>query len=449
MGILNLRSGRMICEKFGISVLKLAELCHRGHLKAYSSEDWRPILASSQCNTKFKFTDNTSFFIMPSSSNSIVAIGEEAKLFFNVHVERIVNECKKQEVLIENGNEITDLLVAASNKWESMRLSDIRELQITRGNNKYFILYDLCASQMSSCSTVKTIKFYRNNFVFFELKENECETDFEYIEMKSGSGGGIMGCTTKLCLKKIRDDYGNSKYILLKYDDRLIKIVTDLFVSELCGVFFDSTKQKNDAYVKKCNNWYAYLQQYAVDYFDKEDESYLKPLKLEEDFFIFEYEEYKKRFNFLEDDTKLRKIFFGYIEKLVFDEGEIEKAFAYEIAINAIKQDPRKYMIERCSDLEKRGFDCNTIAIIQAYRMAIEQHSWKTIHKKIWPERTQDQPSNDKFISVKLDKFESIAMSNGIPYIKAGILKKMGEDNKEEIIQSMILQIEKFYLKNI
>ena len=186
------------------------------------------------------------------------------------------------------------------------------------------------------------------------------------------------------------------------------------------------------------------MQQYAVDYFDKEDESYLKPLKLEEDFFIFEYEEYKKRFNFLEDDTKLRKIFFGYIEKLFFDEGEIEKALAYEIAINAIKQDPRKYMIERCSDLEKRGFDCNTIAIIQAYRMAIEQHSWKTIHKKIWPKRTQDQPCNDKFISVKLNKFESIAISNKIPYIKEGILKKMGEDNKEEIIQSMILQLKNF-----
>ena len=444
METLNLRSGRLICEKFGISVLKLAELCNRGHLEAYSSEDSRPILASSQCNTKFKFTDNTSFFIMPSSSNSIVAIGEDAKLFFNVHVEKIVNECKNQEALIENGNEITAMLVAASNEWESMRLSNIRELQITHGNNKYFILYDLCASQMSSCSIVKNIKFYSNNLVFFELKENECETDFEYIEMKSGRGGGIMGCTTKLCLKKIRDDYGNSKYILLKYDDRLIKIVTDLFVGELCGVFFDSTKQKNDAYVKKCNNWYAYLQQYAVDYFDKEDESYLKPLKLEEDFFIFEYEEYKKRFNFLEDDTKLRKIFFGYIEKLFFDEGEIEKAFACEIAINAIKQDPRKYIIDRCIDLEKGDFDCNSIAVIRAYRMAIEGHSWKTIHAEIWKKRTQGQPSNDKFVSDKLKKFESIAMSNGIPYIKAGLFKKMGEDNKEEIIKSMILQIENF-----
>ena len=65
MRILNMRSGRLICEKFGISVLKLAELCHKGRLKAYRSEDWRPILASSQCNTKFKFTDNTFFFIMP------------------------------------------------------------------------------------------------------------------------------------------------------------------------------------------------------------------------------------------------------------------------------------------------------------------------------------------------------------------------------------------------
>ena len=88
MEILNLRSGRLICEKFGISVLKLAELCHKGYLKAYSSEDWRPILASSQCNTKFKFTDNTSFFIMPSSSDSIVAIGEEAKFFWFFRVFR-------------------------------------------------------------------------------------------------------------------------------------------------------------------------------------------------------------------------------------------------------------------------------------------------------------------------------------------------------------------------
>ena len=69
MGILNMRSGRLICEKFGISVLKLAEFCHKGYLKAYSSEDWRPILASSQCNTKFKFTDK---FFLSSNKYSLI-----------------------------------------------------------------------------------------------------------------------------------------------------------------------------------------------------------------------------------------------------------------------------------------------------------------------------------------------------------------------------------------
>ena len=226
-----------------------------------------------------------------------------------------------------------------------------------------------------------------------------------------------------------------------EYDENVIRIITSPFVGILCKIIIDESNRKNNIYMQKINSLYSYLQQYAVDYFNVEDESCLKPLQIEDDFFIFEYEEYKKFFKFIEDEGKIRKKFFRYIEKLVFDESEIEKEVSLEIAISAIKQDPRSYMLQKCDDLERDDVDSETTIIIKAYRMAIEGNNWKKIHEKLWPDREQGLPANDKFISGKLDKFESIARANGIPYIKARILRGINETNKEEIVKDMLLQM--------
>ena len=98
-------------------------------------------------------------------------------------------------------------------------------------------------------------------------------------------------------------------------------------------------------------------------------------------------------------------------------------------------------MLQKCDDLERDDVDSVTTIIIKAYRMAIEGNNWKKIHEKLWPDREQGLPANDKFISGKLDKFESIARANGIPYIKARILRNINETNKEEIVKDMLLQM--------
>lgn len=442
MGIANLRSGRLICEKFGIAVSKLAELCHKGRLKAYCSEDWRPILASSQCNIKFKFTENIIFIIKSMNSSSIVAIEKNTKKNFKLHVGKRIKECKNDEISFKNCNESIEFLVNESNRIENEWRNGIKEIEIGCVNGVYLLYYNKNnVNDIFRRENVNQIRLYDNDLIFFELKEKEGEIDLKYIELNGYQYGGIKNCVTKLNIKKIQDSFGNSKYILSEYDENVIRVITSPFVSTLCKIIIDESNRKNNIYMQKINSLYSYLQQCAVDYFNAEDESCLKPLQIEDDFFIFEYEEYKKYFKFIEDEGKIRKKFFRYIEKLVFDESEIEKEVSLEIAISAIKQDPRIYMLHKCDDLEGDDVDSETTKIIKAYRMAIEGNNWKKIHEKLWPDREQGLPANDKFISGKLDKFESIARANGIPYIKARILRNINETNKEEIVKEMLFQM--------
>lgn len=442
MGIANLRSGRLICEKFGISVLKLAELCHKGRLKAYCSEDWRPILASSQCNIKFKFMENIIFIIKPMSSSSIVAIEKNTKEIFKLHVGNRTKERRNDEIDFKKFNESMELLVNGSNRIESEWRNGIREIEIGCSGGIYLLYYNKNnVNSVFNGEKTRKIRLYGSDHIFFELREKEDEIDLKYIELNGRKRGSIKNCITKLSIKKIQDSFGNSKYVLSEYDENAIRIITSPFVSSLCKIVIDESKRKDNVYMQKINNLCAYLHQYAVDYFNMEDERCLKPLQIEGDFFIFEYEEYKKHFKFIEDEDKIRKTFFRYIERLVFDEREIEKEVSFEIAMSAIKQDPRSYMLQKCDDFEKDNVDSDTTKIIKAYRMAIEGNSWKKIHESLWPEREQGLPTNDKFISGKLDKFERIAKDNGIPYVKARILRDMNETNNEKIVSDMILQM--------
>lgn len=457
MTIENLRLGRQLCEKFEIPIVKLAEFCDRGLLKAYFFDDLRPILASSQCNTKFKFYGNAIFNIGRSNYNSIIAISKKSIENFNVHVEKIYNSCNRN-MKLDFPDDHPNPLVVEVMLW----MKKIREINIKNISGEYVIYCNGLMTNMqfkSSESDRERILIYKNNDVFFELNSNEGEISLEYIELNV-IHGEINNCIVnfykemflkgfynkkrviKLFIKKLEDSLGNCKFVLSSSSDDVIRLISNPFIDSLCCSEVDEIRLKCDRiYQKKYNDWLEYLQQYAVDYFDKEDLSYSNPLRHGVDFFVFDYDEYKKRFHFLKDDINSRKNFFSYIEKLFFDENQFKKLLSYEIIISDIKKDPRKYMIERCADFEKSNADSDTTVITKAYRMAIEGNSWKKIHEKLWPDREQGLPANDKFISGKLDKFESIARANGIPYIKARILRDINETNKEEIVKDMLFQM--------
>ena len=105
MGLSKRLSGRQVCEKLSIPLLKLAELCHAGRLAAYRFGDWHQILASSQCNTKFKYFGNTIFTITPHKTTGIIAISKKATEYFSLYIDRKLNNHTNQDSLTrpENG----------------------------------------------------------------------------------------------------------------------------------------------------------------------------------------------------------------------------------------------------------------------------------------------------------------------------------------------------------
>lgn len=450
MGFSNFQLGWQICERLNIPLLKLSELCHAGRLTAYRFEDQRQVLASSQCNNKFKYPDNTTFTIK-ASKTGIVAINKKATEDFNVYVDRKLNDFKKQNSDTRHKNKYMGPVFKASLEKTILHLENIREMSINYCGNEYIVYYNKLTARplfRPAAFGSEAVRLYGNEQIFFEVKEEEGEVDLEYLELNDHHNGGIKKCVTKLYIKKEQDSFGNTKYILSSHGSDAIQVKkNDPFINRTCDIFVDMDRLKRDSsYSRKYEDWRIYLYKYSVDYFHKEDSLYSRPLKHEVDFFIFDYDEYKKRFHFLEDEETSQRIFFNYIKNLVFDENEVKKGSSYEIAIDAIKQDPQRYMTERCLELEKKyNDDAKTLKIIKAYHMAITGSSWKKIHKKLWPKRVQNQEINDKFISGKLGSFESIAKLNRLPYIRAKPLRDMKASEKESIVEDMLKQLAAFH----
>lgn len=446
MGFASFQLGRHVCEELCISPMKLAELCHAGKLSAYRFEDRNQILASSQCNMKFKFSGNTIFTLAPSDGVGIIAISKKSIEDFDIYIDKKLNGSKvhdKSEHVVSRFNEAVFMASMMNTK---LRLKNIREVEIGYCNKKYIAYYNRLVVS-SPFQPTGIFKLYGSDQIFFEAVGKECDIDIEYIEMNDYSNCGIKKCIERICIKKIQDDYGNIKYILSEYNERVIKINTKIFITSLCCIEFDESRINYDrSYKYKCDSLRAYLQQYSADYFRKEDLSFSMPLKHEMDFFIFEYDDYKRRYHFLEDEDVSRKKFFSYIERLVFDAGEVKKVMEYDMVSSEIKQDPQRYMKERCLELEKNSnYDDDTLKVIRAYRMAVTGSSWKEIHKELWPHRSQDESANDRFVSGKLDKFKCIAETNKIPFIKAKALRDMKASEKEAIVKEMLKQHGSFY----
>lgn len=479
MGFTDFRTGRHICEDLGITPLKLAELCHTGKLAAYHFEDRQQVLASSQCNTRFKFADNTTFTIEPRNKSSIIAISDKSTDDFCVYVETKSNRYGNQQQILHIDNQggsigpkdthpfrtwravpdlegrgsgrkgilsqsieayikFIDPLVRESKTWNE----NIREMKIKHCDKEYILYYNnllvsapLCPSKLDGIS----VRFYGNDQVFFELNRKKYEIDLEYLELNDRRDDGIKCCATKLSIEKIQDSFGNNKFVLSGYDRDVIRIRTDLFLSNLCGIVVDEGRLKRDIlYFQKYMNLCAYLQQYAVDYFRKEDSSDSKPLKLEVDFFIFDYDEYKKRFYYLEDEGTSRNRFFNYICKLVFDGKEICNVLKYELECAAIRDNPKEYMLRCCKKLEVTyQDDKDNLMIIKGYELAIEGQKWNDIDGKLWM-HSADKDCSMTFVSRKLKAFERIAVDNCIPFIDAKKLHAMKESEKEFIVNIML-----------
>ena len=335
MGLTDFLLGRQVCERLKISLQKLAALCHAGKLAAYRFEDRQQILASSQCNTKFKYTDNTAFTLAPSNRSGIIAISDEAIEYFKVDEQKKFEEFEyvgNQEKSLCTFNGTMDALVKQSMEISALQRKNFKKMEIKYFGGTYIVYYDkMIVNPLIRPAGYNRIyvKLYGNDHVLFELHEREDEFYFAYLELNNSHGNCVNNCTKELCIRnrevksriksrvtKLRikeehDSFGNKKFVLSDYDGKVIRVRTDPFRKTQRDVNVDEARLKKDnVYLQKYEDWRVYFQQYGVDYFSKDDFSFSKPLRYEVDFFVFDFDEYKRRFKFLEDEENSRKQFF-------------------------------------------------------------------------------------------------------------------------------------------
>ena len=453
MGLSKRLSGRQVCEKLSIPLLKLAELCHAGRLAAYRFGDWHQILASSQCNTKFKYFGNTIFTITPHKTTGIIAISKKATEYFSVYVDKKLTYSGKQESNTRHKNKFMEAILKASIENTTQRLQNIREMQIKFCDSEYIIYYNnLTVNPLSRPAGIgsEVVRLYGNGQVFFEVKEEEGEIYLEYLELNGHGNGCIKNCVTALCIEKEQDSFGNNKFVLSRYDSNVIQVEKiDPFINRTCKQVVDEYKLKRrDSYLRDYEYHRVYLHQCAIDYFNKEDLSYSKPLSHEMDFFIFDFDEYKKRFHFFEDEEEIRKEFFSYLERLMFDENEICTVLEYDVAKKSISDDPKQYMLDRCKELKEIYKDNEeNLKIVKAYMLAVEGLTWAEIDPEVW-DHSKDKGNSETFVSRNLMGFKKIAGDNKIPFIAAKVWKGKGNNkciDKESIVKDMLEQLATFY----
>lgn len=443
-------SGSKICEKMGLTLDELATRCHRNELTAYRNEDFSPILDSSQCKSKFCFSGNSLFYITLPKEHILLGISKDTYNDFNI---KLKNDHNKNHIAQNYPDEY-------KRKWEFIEIikdNKKREIDILKHTKKKTV----------KCDNVDYIMFYRKSSPsIFEKTDPTgkyvCVTDEILFEPKmdgvfhidllvlcckqvdSESSEEILSRQSiKISVEKICDSL-EEKLVVSDYDPNYIYIISNEYGCAICN-----TTHRSKSCCKKYDNEKDYemcrskKQQYAVDFFDRGDDRYERPLLLGKEVFVFDKNEFKSQFRDLDIIDNVEEEYYNYLRNFIYELGKIN--IDYDLFI-LIDKDPRNFMIHICTLLldKYRNSEKNEdyAKIVEMYKYVLEHKKsvhWVDLFKKFYPSKVQN--GENAFISKELLKFKEIAQENNIPFITADNLRKITPENQSQISEDMKSQI--------
>lgn len=452
--------GKDVCRQLGISPEELARACHTGEVTAYRFEERMPILTSSKCRTKFKFPANSIFTLGTPAEPCVRAIGKNNEENFELIVERKFDHLDNQKLSPKPASNFRQAVLDKGRICARKRRDGRRELTLGHKRGKYSLYYNTTTvnpiARLSSMNIVRgslpvkraKIRLYSSDDVLFEAKKAGV-FDIDFLEIrKSTEIERFLLChqVATVRVERVCDSVGE-KFVITEWDRDKICIQAGVLACKSCDM---PVNHKKNCINKNGGLCRISLVQNGIDYFRQEDTQCVNPLKLGVDFFIFDYSKYAQQVNDIDGEWDSKNTFYEIVQNFAYDTSELLKVSSFEASFLRHEDDPRNYMVIKCTELIKKyQHDDDCMRTIKAYRFVIEygKVTWAEVHRIFWPERKQGGDENNSFISRELAKFEDIAKANGIPYIAASRLRDMDEKTRPQIIGDMERQLENYLLR--
>jgi hypothetical protein len=402
-------TGKNLINNYNYSAFDIAKLCDEGSLKAYSRNDKTHILASSECIKKFINPYNSKFCTISSDKSCI-----------------IINDF--------------DCKYIGISKNHHRSFADNDNISIKEFNDKfnkiYIEKYKQCLGDKSPSETGK---------IFYVLL-GECEdTDLSIKKLKCD--GSFDMIREKISIIKIKDDCGSHKYIFNKYNDNYITLYYNLDILNMIQdkIIIDNGESMSDIFFsEKYRKYRNYIVQEGMNYFRKNENSYKYPLKHNYDYFIFDFDTFKKRFYFNSDENFVKDIFASEIKKMFFRKSEFDAIRKLKDEEEAIKLSLIDYLNNKCTYLmQVNKHNQSENEVISIYKLALQGYKWKEIYEIIYNKKKSNNPDSD--ISKKIVKFKGIAMKYKIPFINPRELKTNNPSKLKELSDDAIKQLNDYY----
>lgn len=455
-------SGKNLCEKWEIAPFKLAELCHQQKIQAYNKTGEQKILASSACKREFISTGTTCFSLNIWEKGLFYAINvstlDDFNYFFEVPSESArSNVSQKAESEPDNSNILTRQCLDIEKLKENgrvlsrMRTSVFHRHLIQFGDDTYIFFYrklylPIKKQDRENITYLKPLsqankKFYFKNqdFQIYFTPKREGDYEFKYSLLRLDDYN--KKCMQfKIKVKEVNDSFGNKKLILSEYNKELINIYNDLFMHRKSDI------PTSEVYKNGYSEWDSYLSQEGFNYFRIDDDERKEQLIHSKDYFIFDYETYKKRICFLDSTEQSITSFVDNINSLYFSISDMEKLNKYNEECRKVKEDPRKYLISRCQQL--LNVHCKKQEIrdecIKVFIKVCEGNTQAAAYKNMRKKEEEDGSSFAIIGSRRFNDFEKIARANKIPFVKVTMLKDKTKVGDEKLIKEILRQLKEY-----
>lgn len=438
----DLRSGKWVCEEKGIPTDKLISACNSCKITAYSPDDGRKILASSQCRKKFLFHDKLYFSFLTKKYPDYIAINKDDLNHFNIYLGKQLYNLYKYDGNTSEGTLSLNKEVVLSPHPSISGYHALHEFQY--GNNRYLFFFK------SKCDISKLSDIYRSINYLYRASElilepkREGRFTFRLLELDPHNQRQIPR-EVKFSIKKIEYE-GTGKLILEDYNND-ISIYHNGFQCIDCTVSpLRNNKENRQFFSEDYQKCRRYFHQYKLDYFRPDNREFKKPLQLKTDFFTFDYKEYCQQ-AFLQENEESKSDFYGYVKSLFFDINEIRNIFVDGLGDYEVKNDPLLNIKNKCLLLLEKYDGCEEEKIIRAYLRAItSDEPYYQLHDKFFPHRKKvnkkgqelDNSNKEVYFCKFLCKFKSIAEENGLKFIPVRDFRRIGELEVREKVQKSL-----------
>lgn len=372
--------GDDLCNELGVTPMELAKGCASGKIKAYHPSSKREILPSNLCYSEFKYEDSPIKFMVESiGNNATIAIRDTTSKYIDIEINRIpVNgerDSFKKTSSQKKEIEFNNRLINIANEYRECDRRNINCDTIEYKGKKYILYFR--TSKLSSQNIV-----YPTNKYVFTLRGNKNIYNLEFIYIiENGDEIHYEPISTKIVCEDVNSSSGARKCIK-SCDFSKIRFLTKPHILRESSIKIDKARYLYDIKYRNMVDKYSILKQQRELTYRSHNNGRI--LFLEDDFFKFEFEEYKFD-NLLLSDREIIKKFYKCILNMLFRKEDVKKILPNNTE-EQIRKNTKKFILTMINDeLQSKNLSDKDKEILSAYILQAKGYTNAQVYGELHP----------------------------------------------------------------